>query len=111
MLADNADTGPDLVLRLFANRAGVVEHDIRRLPIVCESVAQAPELADDELSVQDIHLAAECLEVDTGAGPGGIGGVAGGRSGRACVGRAASGGANKLLELDFGHIGGVWDRA
>src|SRR5690606_17822409 len=70
MLADQPDAGPDLVLRLLADRAGVVEHDIGRLPVVGEAVAQAPELAGDQLAVEHIHLAAEGLEVDARPAPG-----------------------------------------
>jgi hypothetical protein len=59
-----AEAAPDLLLGALADRAGVVEHDIRGVGVGGEAVAQARELAHDQLGVELVHLAAEGLEID-----------------------------------------------
>jgi hypothetical protein len=58
-----AEARPHLLLGVLAHRAGVVDDDVGLLAIGDGFVALRAELAEDELAVEHVHLAAEGFEV------------------------------------------------
>jgi hypothetical protein len=58
-----AEAAPHLLLGVLADGARVVDHDVGRVAIIDRFVALGAKLAENELGVQDVHLAAEGFEV------------------------------------------------
>ena len=63
-LADPAQGAVDLVLGVLPDGAGVVEDGVGLLDVVGQLVPLIPELADDQLAVEQVHLAAHGLDVE-----------------------------------------------
>ena len=63
-LADFPQRAVDFFFGVFANAAGVVEDAIGFGRCVDHRVAMAFQVRDDHLAVQNIHLAADSLDVD-----------------------------------------------
>ena len=68
---DPSQGAVDLVLGVLADRAGIVEDRIRLADVVGQLVALLAQLGHDELAVQQIHLAADRLDVQLLRGAGG----------------------------------------
>jgi hypothetical protein len=54
---------PDLLLGMFAHRAGVVEDHICLLAILDRFIPLRAELPENQLAIEHVHLAAESLQV------------------------------------------------
>ena len=61
---DPAQGAVDLVLGVLSDRAGVVEDRVGLTDVVSELVPLVPELADDQLAIEQVHLAADRLDVE-----------------------------------------------
>ena len=61
---DPAEGAVDLVLGVLADRAGVVEDRVGLVDVVGQLVPLVAELADDQLAVEQVHLAADGLDVE-----------------------------------------------
>ena len=59
-----AEARPDFLLGVLADGAGVVDDDVRVVAVLDGFVALGAKLAENELRVEDVHLAAECFEVE-----------------------------------------------
>jgi hypothetical protein len=59
-----AEAAPDFLFGVFADGAGVVEDDVGVVAILDGFVALDAELAEDELAVEHVHLAAEGFEIE-----------------------------------------------
>src|SRR5205823_2626049 len=62
--AQLAQARPDFLLGVLADGTGVVKDDIRMLAIVNRLIPLRAELAENELAVEHVHLAAEGFEVE-----------------------------------------------
>ncbi len=56
--------GIDLVLGVLTNAARIDDHEVRRLHLFRQLETAQQQLADDQLAIQRVHLAAHCLDVN-----------------------------------------------
>src|SRR5215207_7530013 len=61
--AEFAEARPHLLLRVFADRARVVEDHVRVIAVLDGFVPPRAELPEHELAVEHVHLAAERFQV------------------------------------------------
>jgi hypothetical protein len=61
-VAQLAEAGPHLLLGVLADAAGVEHDDVGRVAVVGADVPLPAELAEHQLAVQHVHLAAEGFE-------------------------------------------------
>src|SRR5215211_5572612 len=62
--AQFAQSGPNLLLGMLTNRAGVVEDHVGLVAVVHLFVSMGAELPEDQLAVEHVHLAAEGFQVE-----------------------------------------------
>ncbi len=62
-----AQARPDLLLGMFANRAGVIKNDIGLVAIVHGLITVSAKLPQNQLAVEHVHLAAEGFQVELAA--------------------------------------------
>ena len=61
---DSAQRAIDLVLGMLAHRTGIVEDGIGLVEVVGQLVSLGPQFGHDQLAVEQVHLAADRLDVE-----------------------------------------------
>jgi len=59
-----AEARPDFLFGVFTDGAGVVEDDVGGIAVFGGFIALGAELAENELGIEDVHLAAEGFEIE-----------------------------------------------